>query len=306
MLAGLPGEKYASGLRGTEAMNGIIDVSWLAGPVLQITLLIFMIQRKLHLVFPRFFSYIVFQIVKSGILYVTYRYYHDNYFDAYWTGNAISVLLSVTVMDEILHNLFTQYGGIQHLASIIFKWACGLLLLLSIVNAFSSQQTGADRVVSAVLAFDRSVRVMQCGLFFLLMILCRFLRNCWRQNVFGVALGFGIFASIELILVSIVMHFGDGSVAILSLIKSVAYNSVTLLWVMYLRRQSESILEVEVAPQLNALNLSLSASTQAEDDGFLSMVEQAVDRVLSRSSWPRPSVKGSQIIGRKPEHEERN
>src|SRR5467141_1031993 len=102
-------------------MNGIMYVSWLVGPVLQTTLLIFMIRRKLQVVFPRFFSYIVLQIVKSGILF-----------------------------------------------------------LLSIVNAFSSQQTSADRVVSAVLAFDRSVRVMQCGLFFLLMILCRLLRNCWR------------------------------------------------------------------------------------------------------------------------------
>ena len=287
-------------------MNGIIYVSWLVGPVLQITLLIFMIRRKLQVVFPRFFSYIVLQIVKSGILFLIYRYYHENYFDAYWSGNAISVLLAVTVMDEILHNLLEQYGGVQSLTSIIFRWACGLLLLLSIVNAFSSQQTSADRVVSAVLAFDRSVRVMQCGLFFLLMILCRFLRNCWRQQVFGIALGFGIFASIELMLVSIVMHFGDAPVAILSLVKSAAYNGVTLLWIMYLRRQSESILEIDVASQLSALNVSLVASTQAGDNGFLSMVEQAVDRVLSRGSWPRPSVKRSQIIGRKPEREERN
>jgi len=205
-----------------------------------------------------------------------------------------------------LHNLLKQYGGIQSLTSIIFRWACGLLLLLSIVNAFSSQQTSADRVVSAVLAFDRSVRVMQCGLFFLLMILCRLLRNCWRQQVFGIALGFGIFASIELMLVSIVMHFGDGPAAIVSLVKSAAYNGVTLLWIMYLRRQSEPILELDVAPQLSALNVSLVASTQAGDSGFLSMVEQAVDRVLSRGSWPRPPVKGSQIIGRKPEREECN
>ncbi len=281
-------------------------VSWLVGPVLQITLLIFMIRRKLQVVFPRFFSYIVLQIVKSVILFLIYRYYQENYFDAYWSGNAISVLLAVTVMDEILHNLLKQYGGIQSLTSIIFRWACGLLLLLSIVNAISSQQTSADRVVSAVLAFDRSVRVMQCGLFFLLMILCRFLRNCWRQQVFGIALGFGIFASIELMLVSIVMHFGDAPVAILSLVKSAAYNGVTLLWIMCLRRQSEPILEIDVAPQLSALNMSFVASTQAGDNGFLSMVEQAVDRVLSRGSWPRPSVKGSQIIGRKPEREERN
>ena len=287
-------------------MNGTMYVSWLAGPVLQITLLIFMIRRKLQIVFPRFFSYVVLQTVKSGILFLIYRYNHENYFDAYWSGNAISVLLAVTVMDEILHNLLKQYGGIQSLASVIFRWACGLLLLLSIVNAFSNQQTNADRVVSAVLAFDRSVRVMQCGLFFLLIILCRFLRNCWRQHVFGIALGFGIFASIELMLVSIVMHFGDGPVAILSVVKSAAYNVVTLLWIMYLRRQSEPVLQVDAAPQLSALNVSLVASTQPGDSGFLSMVEQAVDRVLSRGSWPRPSVKGSQIIGRKPEREERN
>jgi hypothetical protein len=287
-------------------MNGIMYASWLVGPVLQITLLIFMIQRKLQVVFPRFFSYIVLQIVKSGILFLIYRYRNQNYFDAYWSGNAISVLVAVAVMDEILHNLLKQYGGLQSLTSMIFRWACGLLLLLSIVNAFSSQQTSADRVVSAVLAFDRSVRVMQCGLFILLMILCRILRNCWRQHVFGIALGFGIFASIELMLVSIVMHFGDGPAAILSLAKSAAYNGVTLLWIIYLSRQGESILEIEMAPQLSALNVSFITSTQAGDSGFLSMVEQAVDRVLSRGSWPRPSVKGSQIIGRTPEREERN
>lgn len=287
-------------------MNSGMYVSWLVGPALQITLLIFMMQRKLHVVFPRFFSYIIFQIVKSGVLFAIYRYYHENYFDAYWTGNAISVLLAIAVMDEILRNLLQEYGGIQTLTSLVFRWSCGLLLLLAIVSAFSSQQTNADRVVSTVLALERSVRVTQCGLFFLLMILCRFLRNCWRQNVFGIALGFGIFASIELVLVSAVMHLGEGPVAIVSLVKSAAYNGVTLLWIMYLRRQSESILEMDADPQLSALNESLVGSTHAGDEGFLSMVEQAVDRVLSRGSWPRPTVNGPQIIGRKPEREERN
>jgi hypothetical protein len=177
--------------------------------------------------------------------------------------------------------------------------------LLSIVNAFSTQQASADRVVSAVLAFDRSERVMQCGLCILLMILCRFLRNCWRQHVFGIALGFGIFASIELVLVNIVMYSGDGPSAIVSLVKSAAYNAVTLLWIVYMRRQREAALEIEVAPQVNLLNVS-SVATEAGDLGFLSMVEQAVDSVLSRHSWPRPPVNRLRIIGRKPEPDERN
>ena len=290
---------------GQKAMNKMVFVTWLLGPVLQTILLVFMVRRKMHTVFPRFFSYVVFQIVKSGILFLIYRYRQENYFDAYWTGNAISVLLAVTVLDEILLNLLKQYGGIQSLASLIFRWACGLLLLLSIVNAFSSQETSADRVVSAVLAFDRSVRLMQCGLCFLLLILCRFLRNCWRQHVFGIALGFGIFASIELIVVSILMHFGDGPVAIVSMVKGTAYNAITFLWILYLRRESESFEVVDMAPQLSGLNAALLASPDA-GDSFMSVVEQAVDRVLSRSSWPRPSMSGSQIIGRKPEPEERN
>src|SRR5215831_17574511 len=123
-----------------QTMNWLTYGSWLAGPALQIILLTFMVRRKLHGVFPRFFSYILFQILKSGILFVTYRYFHEGYFDAYWTGNAISVLLAVTVMDEILHSLFQQYGGIQTLGSTIFRWACGLLLLLAIVGALSNHE----------------------------------------------------------------------------------------------------------------------------------------------------------------------
>ena len=178
-------------------MNWLTAVSWLAGPALQIILLTFMVRRKLHHVFPRFFSYILFQILKSGILFVAYHYFEDSYFNVYWTGNAISVLLAVTVMDEILHHLFKRYAGIETLGTTIFRWACGLLLLLAFVSALSSQNGSADRVVAGVLAFERSVRLMQCGLFLLLMLLCRILRDCWRQQVFGIALGFGVFARKE-------------------------------------------------------------------------------------------------------------
>jgi len=290
-----------------KAMKGILMyASWAAGPALQTTLLLFMFHRKRHAVFPRFFSYIIFQIVKSGILFVVYRYSPDNYFDAYWSGNAISVLLGVAVMDEILQHLLKQYGGIQKFTSVIFRWACGLLILLSIVNAFSTQQAGADRLLSAVLTFDRSERVMQCGLCILLMILSRFLRNCWRQPVFGIALGFGVFACIEMVLVSVVMYWGDRSAAIVSLIKSSAYNAVTVLWIAYLRRQSESTVGMEQAEQLSALNVVLVRSMEAGDPDFISMVEQMADRVLSRHSWPRPMAQGSQIVGRKPQPEEQN
>jgi hypothetical protein len=277
-------------------MNWLMYLSWVAGPALEIALLACMVHRKLHRVFPRFFSYIIFQILKSVILFLTYRYYEQRYFEAYWTGNAVSVILAVTVMDEILQHVFKDYGGAQNLGSVIFRWACGLLLLLAIVTAVTSQQGSADRVVAVVLAFDRSVRVMQCGLFCLLMILCRLLKNCWRQQVFGVALGFGVFASIELILVSVAMHYGGRVAVSVGLAKSVAYNAVTILWIGYLSQQTHSIPAVEMAPRLDVALANPAGGT----DAFLSMVERAVEDVISRNPWPRPGTRGPQIVGREP------
>jgi hypothetical protein len=291
-------------------MNWLIDVNWVAGPLLQIALLICMLRLKFHTVFPRFFSYILFQTLKSACLFVVYRYFPESYFDAYWTGNALSVIFTVAVMDEILRSLFREYGGIQILGTTIFRWSCGLLFLLAILGAWTGSETGGDRVVAAVFAFDRSVRLMQVGLFLLLMLLCRVFRNCSRQQVFGIALGFGVFASVELILVSFVMWYGNGQAAIISLLKSTAYNAVTLVWLSYLRQlpQPAPKFAPVANPNPNTLGLALATSTGVPDPdaSFMLRVEQAVDRVLSRSDWPRPMTDGSRIISRKPNPEEGN
>ena len=282
--------------------------SWLVGPLLQIFLLVFMVRHKFHEAFPRFFSYILFQTLKSACLFVLYRYFAQSYFEAYWTGNAVSVIFAVVVMDEILRSLFQEYGGIQSLGTTIFRWSCGLLLLLAILGALSSGETGGDRLVAAVFAFDRSMRLMQVGLFLLLMLLCRLLKNCWRQPVFGIALGFGVFASVELILVSVVVWLGSSHAATISLVKSAAYNAVTLVWIGYLKQQPQLVPLVEVATNANPFGMALAASPAVPDPDatFMLRVEQAVDRVLSRGDWPRPSTKGSRIVSRKPNPEEGN
>jgi hypothetical protein len=290
-------------------MNRLMYLSWFLGPALQTTLLAFMVRRKLRATFPRFFTYILFQVIKSGVLFVVYRYYHDSYFDAYWTGNAISILLAVTVMDEIWHNLFQRYEGIQDLGSILFRWACVLMFLIAIVSALPGRENNADRVVAAVLTFDRSMRLMQCGLFFLVLLLCRLLKHFWRQNVFGIALGFGIFATVELVLVGILTRFGTGPIAIVSLIKSVTYNAVTLLWISYLRQPTPVPQQLAAVQELDTWNRELLTEhgTLTADDSFLTMVEQAVERVLSRSSpWPRPPTKGSRVVSRRSNPEDRN
>ena len=289
-------------------MQWMMYITWLLGPSLETTLLVVMIRYRMRANFPRFFAYILFQVIKSIILFVVYHYYSTNYFDVYWTGNALSVLISVAVLDEIWRYLFQGYEGIQGLGSILFRWASALMLLIAIVGALTYQQGGADRIVAAVLAFDRSMRLMQCGLFFLVLLLCRSFKNFWRDKVFGIALGFGVFAVVELALVISLTRFGNGHIASVSLIKSVAYNAVVLLWIGYLRQPSPVSVRTYGVHELSTWNTALITEPSVDTrEPFLNMVEQAVERVLSHTSpWPKPAVKGSQVVSRKPEREDCN
>ncbi len=289
-------------------MKILMYITWLLGPSLEAILLVIMVRQRLRAIFPRFFAYIAFQVGKTAVLLVLYHLYPENYFNAYWTGNAVSVLLSVAVLDEIWRCLFREYAGIQGLGSLLFRWACALMLLVAIVGAVATQQSGSDRVVTAVLAFDRSMRQMQCGLFFLVLLLCRLFKKFWQDRVFGIALGFGTFAMVELTVVTLLSRFGASHVAGVSLAKSIAYNGVVLLWISYLRLPDPLPHRRGAADELGAWNAALLAeSPQDSREPFLTMVEQAVERVLSHTSpWPKPAVDGSHLVSRKPEREECN
>ena len=149
--------------QGPDAMNWLMNVNWLAGPLLQIALLIFMVRRSFYKVFPRFFSYILFQTLKSACLFVTYKYFPESYFDAYWTGNAVSVIFTVVVMDEILHSLFKDYGGIQILGTTIFRWSCGLLKLRGRLCGWLREVRGSSMRRPARTVVPRSIGTVANG-----------------------------------------------------------------------------------------------------------------------------------------------
>jgi len=275
---------------------------WLIGPVLQVLLLIVMVRRKLQQEFPRFFSYILLQPIKSVCLFIIYRFYPDQYFGAYWVGNAISVLLSIAVMDEVLNRLFEDYGTIQSIATVVFRWACVVCLVVAVVGILTTGEGVLDHVETIVMSLERSARLLQCGLFLLVMFLAHSLRSWWRRQAFGIALGFGIFASIEALLMTVALNHGSGIAPILSTVKSLTYNAITVVWIFYAWQQ----VSVPVQAGVNDASFSTVPTGVAYDQNILNMAEKAVERILARGSWPRPSVKGSWMVARKPESEDQN
>src|ERR1700740_3324346 len=213
---------------------------WLAHPLLQGTLLAIMLWRKLYRTFPFFFAYIAFQIVSFA---VTFPFRDDRYyrifFNFYWLTTAVSVVLGFFVIREIFLDVFRPYHTLRDLGSVLFKWAGLVMLMVAGVVAASTTSGTEHPLQTGIMTLQRSVRVVQCGLILFLLVFSRYLGTNWRQKSFGIALGFGAFASVELALVAINAATDNVFNQVLSSFMNMAvYNVSILVWIGYMFAKS--------------------------------------------------------------------
>ena len=258
---------------------------WIAHPVLQSAVAAAMIRRKLYRTSPFFFSYVVWQILIFSILFPVFR--ADSYllfFYVSWATTAVSVGLGFKVIHEIFLDIFRPYHTLKDLGSVLFKWAGLVMVLVAGVAAASSPASESGPLVQAVLTLQRSVRVVQCGLVFFLLVFSRYLGISWRQRSFGIALGFGGFASVELAMIALRVGYYI-SVSTLNLINMGAYNLAITTWFVYAcaksadRENSTTLLKTQRWEQ------SLTdLQRPAAPDSLIPMFEGMVDRAFSRTT----------------------
>lgn len=260
---------------------------WLAHPLLQSMVVSIMLWRKLYRSFPFFFSYVAFQIL---VFAVTFPFrdprFYRIYFTAYWIAEAVSVMLGFLVIREVFLDVFRPYHTLRDLGSVLFKWAGLVMLMVAGVMAASTRSGAADEpVVNAIMTLERSVRVVQCGLVLFLLVFSRYLGVNRQQKSFGIALGFGAFAGVELSLVALQNHFDSPQMS--NFVNMIAYNIAILTWFGYMfvkspaLNQSASMLRTQRWEQsLNDLQHPVAP------DSLIPMFESMVDRALSRTNDP--------------------
>ena len=235
-------------------------VLWMSGPALQALVCVAMVRRQLVGGCPWFFAYTFFHTFREGVLfYVYHRTTPANYFWAYWIGQALSAALGFAVIYEIYGNVFRQYDAIRRLGSLLFRWAAAVLLIVTVVVAASSQGSEANRAVEAVITLERSVRVIQCGLLFLLFAFASYFGLSWKHYVFGIALGFGVFVSVEMAAITLRGQLGPIARGTWTLVNSAAYYCAILIWVGYFLAPQPAAKKVEKIPKydLEAWNRAL-------------------------------------------------
>ncbi|MDR3748685.1 MAG: hypothetical protein P4M04_11095 [Acidobacteriota bacterium] len=275
----------------------LIDyVLWFFAPTIQVGVLVAMYRRGLHREYPYFFNYIILQAVSEPILAVLLKSSYAFYYWGYWISAALSALVSFAVLQEIFKSAFRPYEALRDLGVILFRWSALVILLVAGMWAISSsgQTNQVDMVRSSILLVERSIRLMQCGLVFFLLLFSEYLGISRRNMLFGIALGFGVFASVSMLVAAVMAHPWVGHLAIMRWIRSATYDLAVVVWMGYTLlapARSEATLTTVRSKEWNdALE---NAHQQAGADSLLDTMDRTVERLL----YPRDEAKVSVTAG---------
>ena len=273
----------------------LIDyVLWLTAPTIQLGVLVVMYRRGLQREYPYFFNYTILSVVNEPILFVMQRYSYSLYYYSYWVSIALTFMVSFAVLYEIFQHAFRPYEALRDLGVILFRWSALVILLVAGMWAVTSSSQAQDGpVANALLLAGRSVRMMQCGLVFFLLLFSEYLGISRRNLLFGIALGFGLFASVNMLVVSGMSHAGVVHVSVLRWISSGAYNISALIWLGYtaLAPARSSALAAVRTPEWNSALEDARAPVEA--DSLLDSMDRTVERLL----YPREEVKATLPAG---------
>ncbi len=225
---------------------------WIAPHLLQAGVAVVIIARKLHRRFPIFFLYTGFEVLQFAVLFIMYHLPAvsvRDYFYVHWVGVGVSTTLRFGVIHEIFSHVFRNYAALAELGKLLFRWATVVLLLVAVVTAAYAPGESASRIAVGIYLLDRAVSIVQCGLLIFLFLFSSYFGLSWRNYVFGMALGLGVFASVELataaIRIQIGLAVGD---ELFTLITMATYHCSVLIWLFYLLAPEPSPATVREIP----------------------------------------------------------
>jgi len=273
-------------------------VLWFGGTLMQLGMLVAMYRRGLHRDYPYFFNYTVLQVLSEPILFFVQKHSYATYYWSYWVSVALSALISFGVLQEIFHDAFRPYEALRDLSVILFRWSALVVLLVGVMWAITAAQSSRlDAITGGILLAQRSIRLMQCGLVFFLLLFSEYLGISRRHLVFGIALGFGIFASISMLVAAAAAHGTFVHASVLRQINNAAYDIAVVIWLGYTALAPARSRVAVASARSKDWNYALEdARVQPPVDSLLDTMDRTVERLL----YPREEAKASVATSNRP------
>jgi|SRR2546423_2573393 len=227
---------------------------WIAPRILLAIFLIYLLRRKLQKQLPIFTVFVVFELIQFSALFavflqspfpaVTYRW-------LLLVSQVISSILELAVIYELANELIFARSSLASVLRPVLRGILAILLLAAAIGSGFFRGISIYRLTNVLGVVDFSSNLIQAGMLLALFVFARVLRVSWRDWVPGVALGFGIAASIDLASAALRAAFGTDSIIAVDRTQMAAYHVCVVIWLVFLFRS-------ETTPALPDVKLTLS------------------------------------------------
>lgn len=221
---------------------------WITPALLMALIAVVMRHRHLDRELPAFFCYGIFTALRKPILFYVFHRNPLAYSFLYWVAEAGSAVLGFAAIHEVFRHLFQAHESTRRLGLMLFRWTAAAFVLLAVMAAALAYQSDTDWLEAAVVSVTQGVRLVQCGLLLFLFAFSYFSGLAWRSHALGIALGFGLFASVELASAAMEAHLGMANYQTWMWVNMASYNCAVLVWGAYLLPHRREV----VAPALAA------------------------------------------------------
>jgi hypothetical protein len=193
-----------------------------------------LVRRRLYRQLTWFTIYIGHHVFGTLIIYPIYESGDKVlYFYSRWSSDGISLTLAFMVILEIFRISLAEYPTVRRIGIRLLVIAA----LLSIVVALLLLPQGA-KSATAMMKFifvtERSLRIIQIALLVAMFAFSSYLALSWKNYVFGIALGYGLYAAANLAISAYGAYMGPGVAYRCSLLDSAAWSCGAAIWLVYL------------------------------------------------------------------------
>lgn len=202
------------------------SLRWYIPTGLAIALLLLMLRRGAYRVCPTFFTYVAFG-VGADVARFLVRNYRPTYYTTYWGTEAIYCVLGILAMYEVFRAVLRNLDRKSW-----FRFLFPAIVILGIALSLARSHAVPPRV-SGLLVYivtgEIAVRFVQVLAALLTLIPLFDLRG--QRYYFGIAAGFGLYATAALLITTKVSDFGVGYKFLWGVVSVNAYSIAQLIWI---------------------------------------------------------------------------
>jgi len=154
------------------------------------------------------------------------------YFYVYWVSFALEAILSLLVIYSIFKLAMVPLKGLQTLGMLVFRWVAAISVAVAIGVAVTPHQSGIHFMTAMITQLQQTSSILTLCLLLFVCFAIRPMGLSFRSRIFGVSLGLGFLATINLVNSAWIAH-NPSMYSLFSLVNGLAVGLTLLTWSAY-------------------------------------------------------------------------